>query len=433
MALVLGTSACTGAADQAAPNPASPIPPTAATTTPGQASDTAINAGAAGSAPTIGTAPTPQAAPAPTTPASGTSTEMGNAPGMPATATKRYPDACDERRGSWHTPCANEPDPCHLNSGFAGDNYCLLPPPEGEGIQIHFGPKDYNDPDEIAKYTIQPGEEFNQYAIVNVPTTEDRWYGYLKLSMRPGSHHLINTLIAGHPPEGFVKGGCEGESIGSFPGTQNLIVESPPQGIPAPENEGLGRKLPGNSSICQNYHRYNTTDKPAISEIWYNVWFMKEDEITQRANGVSVTAGPYRPIPPHSKQSLTATSMMRGDGRILSLFGHRHAATERFAVWLNDNLIYDSWDWVESRLFNYDSLTQNPAPMPDKKIDGAASGVLEYKMGDALKIQCDVNNTTDVALRFANELYTGEMCILFGSSVGAGVMANSEANADAQR
>ena len=29
--------------------------------------------------------------------------------------------------------------------------YCLLPPPEGEGVQIHFGPKSYDDPAEVEK------------------------------------------------------------------------------------------------------------------------------------------------------------------------------------------------------------------------------------------------------------------------------------------
>ena len=64
--------------------------------------------------------------------------------------------------------------------------------------------------------------------------------------MRPGSHHLINNLISGKPAEGFVAGrsGCDGTGMGGFQGTQNLITESPPQGIPAPENAGLGRTLP---------------------------------------------------------------------------------------------------------------------------------------------------------------------------------------------
>src|SRR5262245_52534967 len=183
----------------------------------------------------------------------------------------RFPDACSERRASWSTPCSQDPDPCNLKSGYPGDEYCLLPPPEGKGIQIHFGPKNYKDMAEVAKYIINPGEEFNTYAVANVPDfgTQTKYFQYIKISMRPGSHHLINNLISGHPPEGFVAGraGCEGGSMGSFQGTQNLITESPPQGIPAPENEGLGRTLPPNVSICQNYHRYNTTDQKMISEI----------------------------------------------------------------------------------------------------------------------------------------------------------------------
>jgi hypothetical protein len=354
--------------------------------------------------------------------ASDPATAAANTPAMPASM-KRYPDACDERRGSWAKPCSSDPDPCNLKSGYPGDEYCLLPPPEGKGIQIHFGPNSYTDPTELQKYLIKPGQEFNQYAIVNIPTTEDKWFSYMKMSMRPGSHHLINTLVKGHPAEGFLGtgAGCTGEMLGSFPGTQNLITESPPQGIPAPENEGLGRSLPGNASICQNYHRYNTTEADAISEIWYNIWFVDEKDITQKTSGVMVNAGPWTPIAAHSKQTLTTQTMVSGDARIISLFGHRHAATERFQAWVNDKEVYDSWDWVEARLFNYDSITMNPPIDPVNKVDGATSGILSVKRGDTVKIQCDVNNTTDTALRFANELYTGEMCILFGSTVGVGI------------
>jgi hypothetical protein len=299
-----------------------------------------------------------------------------------------------------------------------------LPPPEGKGIQIHFGPKDYKDKAEVSKYLMKPGDEFNSYGVVNVPDTGtgDRFYQYIKISMRPGSHHLINNLITGKPTEGFVAGrsGCEGSSMGGFQGTQNLISESPPQGIPAPENAGLGRTLPNNVSICQNYHRYNTTDHELLSEIWYNVWWIDEKEITQKASGVMINAL-FAGIPPGSKQVLTTTATTQGDGRIISLFGHRHSHTERFAAWLNDKLIYDSWDWVESRMFNYDSITMNPAPSPEKKVDGAASGVLPFKKGDKVKIECHVNNDSDVTLRFANELNTGEMCILFGATVGSGI------------
>ncbi|MET0388559.1 MAG: hypothetical protein ABW321_21490, partial [Polyangiales bacterium] len=427
--LISLAGACGGAESAPEPNPATPTTPSAA-------------AGSSAQAPTVGAPSTPGQTPGaqvpgatPTPPSTGVATPTPNtpaapsgaggsaAPTTPATPTEapvtmggpeaRFPDACTERRASWSVPCTQNPDPCNLKSGYDGDQYCLVPPPEGKGIQIHFGPKNYQDKAEVEKYLIQPGQEFNSYAFADIPTTEEKFYAYVKISMRPGSHHLINNVVAGKHPEGFTEGvGCEGSSIGSFPGTQNLITESPPQGIPAPENEGIGRALPGGASLCQNYHRYNNTDTAKLNEIWYNVWFVEEKDITQKANGVNVTAGPWTPIPAHSEKVLTTTGTASGDGRIISLFGHRHAATERFAAWLNDELIYDSHDWVESRVFNYDSITQNPPIATDTTTDGAVSGVLEVKNGDKVKIECHVNNTTDQPLRFANELYTGEMCIL---------------------
>lgn len=73
---------------------------------------------------------------------------------------------------------------------------------------------------------------------------------------------------------------------------------------------------------------------------------------------------------------------------------------------------------MESTAFNYDSLTENPLPDPDKMTDGAVNGILEVENGDVLKYSCQINNTTMNTLRFANELYTGEMCNLFGQAVG---------------
>jgi hypothetical protein len=431
-------AACAAACGESEPQTGEP-----AAMTPGNGTPAAMNpspttppAGAAGAASPVTPAKpnTPVTTPAamnpqqPTQPVTpGTPAEPPQQPGTPMMGANgaRFPDACSERRASWGKPCSTNPDPCNLKSGYPGDEYCLLPPPEGKGIQIHFGPEDYKNMAEVSKYLIQPGEEFNSYAVVNVPDSGDnkpRYFQYMKVSMRPGSHHLINNLVSGKPAEGFVagRGGCEGGSMGSFPGTQNLVTESPPQGIPAPENEGLGRTLPPNVSICQNYHRYNTTDKPALSEIWYNIWWIDEENIKQKTSGVTVNA-PFSAIAPGAKQVITTTSTIAGDGRIVTLFGHRHAHTERFAAWLNDKLIYDSWDWVESRVFNYDSITMNPAPNPPMKIDGAVSGVLDFKKGDKVKVECHVNNTSDVTLRFANELLTGEMCILFGSTVGSGI------------
>jgi hypothetical protein len=192
--------------------------------------------------------------------------------------------------------------------------------------------------------------------------------------------------------------------------------------VEAPENVGLGSKLPANTKLCLNHHAYNfNSDQPILREVWINVWFVDEAEVTQKTSPVTIFAGPWAGIPPHSQQVLKSSVTAPGDGRIINMFGHRHAATDRFAVWKNDELVYDSWNWQESVAYDYDSTTQNPPLNPDHKTDGAVSGILPVTSGDKINIECDVNNQTDNTLYFKNELYTGEMCILFGSSVGVGI------------
>lgn len=346
------------------------------------------------------------------------------APGAPAVTpmdqgSEPAEDNCQERRVSYAKPCRAEPDPCEIASGWAGDEYCLLPPKPGEGIQIHIGPKDYHDMADVMKYVIQPGEEFNNAVAAHIPTTENVWWNRITVQMRPGSHHWISSVVEGKPEERFYPGtDCGATQIGSVGGGQNLIYDNPPGGVPAPENEGLGRELPGNSSLCMNLHAYNFTDQAQLREIWINLYTVPEAEVTQKADRIGMVGGLGLNLGPRQSLEATYQGTFMQDGRIIQLFGHRHAWTPRFAAWLNDRLIYDSWSWEESATFNYDSLTMNPPIMTEEKVDGAVSGIVNVKSGDVLKFTCFIENESDKTLRFSNELYDGEMCNLWGSTVG---------------
>jgi hypothetical protein len=301
----------------------------------------------------------------------------------------------------------------------------MLPPAEGKGMQIHFGPSDYTDPVEVAKYVLSPGQEVNTFAIAKFPADQERWFNHVKIQMRPGSHHVVDSLVRGDFPEGLVEDvQCPGDKVAGFPGTQTLVTDSPPSGVPAPENVGMGQKIPGDVSMCVNHHGYNLQgDEGTLRELWINLWFVEPDAVTQEVKGVFLSAGPYKGIPPQSKQVLTYTADVPGDGRIVSLLGHRHAYTERFLVKVNDGIVYDSWSWQEAVTFNYDSLTSNPPVRPEAKSDGATSGILSVKKGDRITIECDVNNTSNNTLTFKNQLYGGEMCLLFGGAVGTEIVS----------
>ena len=45
----------------------------------------------------------------------------------------------------------------------------------------------------------------------------------------------------------------------------------------------------------------------------------------------------------------------------------------------------------------------------------------DLQPGDALEWECEIENQQSVTLRFANEVYTGEMCIMIGDNVGPSV------------
>jgi len=375
-------------------------------------------------APQPGTTPntSPGLGAAPTPVAPGTAAPEGPAANIdPATITG--PLCPDDRIVSRVAPCHGVADPCGLNSGYEGDEYCILPPPPDKGFQIHFGPKDknYANPGD---WVMQPGEEFNSsVSSDDVPGTGTVYWDHVTIQMRPGSHHWISmSAPAGSGGRVFPQNdtGCGSGQLfgaGGFGGGQNLIYDNPPNGVPAPENKGLGRTIDRGQNVCLGLHAYNFTDKPRIREAWVNIWTVPQSEVTQFAGAITKVGG-VGSLPPGQSTEVKLALSPSGPGRIIQIYGHRHSHTPRFAVWLDDKLIYDSHNWQESVTFNYDSITTNPAMNPDGTEDGAASGPLEFTAGSRLTASCFVVNDSDKTLRFANELDNGEMCNLWGSTVG---------------
>ena len=136
----------------------------------------------------------------------------------------------------------------------------------------------------------------------------------------------------------------------------------------------------------------------------------RKREVTQKTSPIALIAGPKDGIAPHSQKVLTMEQAIDGTGRIISMFGHRHAWTDRFAVWHNDELVYDSWSWKDSVVYDYDSITTNPAPNPDAKTDGATSGILNVNPGDKVRFECDIDNKSDKTLSISATPCTTAKC-----------------------
>jgi hypothetical protein len=310
---------------------------------------------------------------------------------------------------------------CGIDSGYAGDELCVLPPPSDKGFQIHYGPSNYDDPDEIAKYVINAGDETNEFLPAVAGNTEDIFYYGRQYRMRPGSHHLIVSQAGGGA--GAILG--TGRRLG---GTQNTAKDNPAQGT-SPENVGVGIPLAASAPLSLSLHYFNSTDGPLLKEIWVNFWYVDAAEVTQEAKEIFIWAQ-GAPLDPGKKETVTGTWPITDTGRVLTMYGHRHSNNVRFSAYRNrggeKELVYDDYTWEDPTVFEFNSETVNPEPTAASGRPGGHSGVLDLKTGDVLEWQCDIENKRDVQITFGeNEAATSEMCILVGDAIGPALLGIS--------
>lgn len=304
-------------------------------------------------------------------------------------------------------------DECGLDTKYAGDEYCILPPPPDKGFQLHIGPSNYDNPE--LKYLLAPGQEVtSDFSAVSSNDKPIHFY-YRQFRMRNGAHHNIITASDGG-----------GLGLGHRIGTSNRLAEDSPQGgIIAPENAGVGIGLGAHTNINVNLHSINTSEETQLREVWINFWYVDEDKVTEPVNEVFATGSVLFAIGPHEDTMLGPFSCnVTGNGRMLWMYGHRHANNVRFSAWrqrgLQRDVIYEATHWEEPLVLEYSSTVMNNT-MPDlaNGIEGGWSGILDLQAGDQIGWECHVINQTDGTLRFTNNTYTGEMCIVDAELVGA--------------
>ena len=322
------------------------------------------------------------------------------------------------------------PDPrgkCGLQTQFASDDACILPPDPSEGFQIHIGPSNYDDPEEVAKYIMKPGEESSECWTFHTPNEEEVYYQTSVISGRAGTHHIINTMLAEDLEDGGFARCADGGSgqnstvLGQLPGASKPYMA---RGHVAPENKQIGRKIAARATAQADMHYYNFTDKDIIREFWMNIYTVDKAMITETSSLVRGMGGfswSREPIAPGTNQVYGYECPIVGNGRILNLLGHYHAHGVRFTAKLKRGdadpmKVFEMYDYRDPATFEYDSRTKNP-PFSEMAA-GAYSGILDVSEGDILSWECHIINDSDVGLRYVNEVNTGEMCNLWGSTIG---------------
>jgi hypothetical protein len=329
-----------------------------------------------------------------------------------------------------------KPEGCGLSTMWEGDSQCLVPPDPEKGMQLHMGPQDYDDPDEINAlgpdgkpiWLMMPGDERTQNYHLYSPNEVPIYYFEQHYRMRPGSHHMIITISDDkEKPEGFTNG--FGNIINAIGGTQHISEDVPPNGVVAEEDQGLARMIEPHQAFDVQLHFYNVTENVRLREAWVNLMFKPKDEVV---DNLGMLGGFTRMnVAPHTTATVggncdaenfipTAESV-----RVVILFGHAHTHNTRFAVYHDktsgeQELVYDSYDGAEAPTYMYNTQVQNPVPDAANRKSGSKSGMLTLAPGERLRYVCDINNDTDYTFHGANEVQTDEMCNLFGSVQGLG-------------
>jgi hypothetical protein len=319
-------------------------------------------------------------------------------------------------------------------SGFAGDCLALQAPEPGKGFQLHFGPSNYDDSLEVERFVLQPGDEKVTCLYSTAPNEQDVYFSGYHATVRPGTHHMIIWAGADGPnsvapPDGTM-GDCKdnlpflvGAQNGIDPSGGRIQIPAPGRKV-APENEGLAMVIPARARIAFQVHYVNNGQEPLLQESWANFVYRPKEEVKQVTSPLFWIGGLDMNVAPKSRSVVKAqcTNDSGETRRLVSLVGHMHAHGTRFSAFkvkansAERELVYEEFDWSHSTMFPYDSVNENPEPDAERRRAGATSGELLLEPGDRIEWECEVNNTSDKPLKFADEAYSAEMCNLFGGS-----------------
>jgi hypothetical protein len=307
-------------------------------------------------------------------------------------------------------------DECGLHTGYLGDENCIKPPPPDQGFQVHIGPSDYDNPEAI--YVLQPSQEATDTFSAVSGNDQPRYFFYRQYRMRPTAHHMIMTL-----PNEPNPGGTFFVVPGPRIGTANRSEDYPVGGIVAPEDKDVGLPIPAQAAIAVSFHTINIEDTPQLREMWVNFWYKDASEVKEPAidwfNGLDLSLD----VPPLTQVTLTYTCSVDAPGRLLWLYGHRHANNVRFTAkrtrGSQTDVIYDSNKWEEPLLLEYASNVTNPAPDLAAGVEGGWNGILDLAAGDTIEWDCDIDNQQNIHLHSTDNTYTGEMCIIDAEAVGS--------------
>lgn len=318
-------------------------------------------------------------------------------------------------------PCSKSP-----SSGFPGDGQCIEAPAATTGMQLHYGPKDYTDPDEVAKFTLAPGESNQQCMFMKTPNANAVHVKEWHARVRPGAYEAIlyesDTQVPDSPgPEPCAKGSANANSLVSVAGTDlDLSMDGG-----APEFAGAGERIDAHTQVFLSVNMWNTTDAPLLVEAWLNGVYSQEP-VQREVAPITWFGGLALNVAPHSTHVVRAGGSGQNECRapsdqsVIALVGSTGAHTTRMTAYVQRSgtmaptRIYESYDWSAPVRLYYDSVVRNPVPDARSSTTGGVSGLLTLHPGDTVSWECAIDNSTDASLTYSDNPFAGELCNFYG-------------------
>jgi hypothetical protein len=180
----------------------------------------------------------------------------------------------------------------------------------------------------------------------------------------------------------------------------------------------------------------NIGSKPILKEVWANVVYTPKENVKVVADPIFFLAGLTMNVKMGQSVVLqgkaTVPANAGPDFRLVLGTGHYHTHTTRFTAYSvidgKKEVIFEEFNPLhalpEPDNYVFDSVTKNQAPDEAARRRGASSGVVRLRPGDQIQWECAVTNDNVSptspypyqanAITFANAVYTGEMCNMFG-------------------
>jgi hypothetical protein len=323
--------------------------------------------------------------------------------------------------------------PCNIHTGYPGDDQCIEAPPPEQGFQFHYGPANYDDPKEIAKYILMPGKEVTDCVFFKTNNTSDLYFNEYHSRLRPGSHHMLLYIQNQQVTEGGPSP-CNQTLSRNLFGATSPTMDASINMSDAPENAGLAVRIPPMQQVAMQMHVINVGTTPILREGWANIMF------TDKANakvigdpifflaGVTMNIQVGQTVLNHG--TATVPSNADPNFRLLLAIPHFHAHTTRFTAYATiggkKKTILEMYAKLgvpsDPQLMAFDSKTQNPMFDRASQTPGAYSGDIYMKPGDTIEWECEQTNDgigidgqkITAPLNFTEQVYNGEMCNLFG-------------------